>query len=503
MLSTDITEMFRDIDEATKEFLVRKRVQALLGVFKGILDPHDSITPEPRLLFEAFRHCPLGNVKVVLLGQDPYIKKSEAMGLSFSVPKGVTIPPSLRNIYKCLSNNGHINKTPTHGDLTNWAKQGVLLLNCALSTVVGKSSAHIKQWSEYTKQLLAELADKSVVAIALGGFAQKATESFMQHTTGGHSHQLTWGHPSPLNVQNQADTPRNFKYCDVFARANIVLTAQGKTPINWDPDFCPGLETGIPAKMVPNGTMKITENPAQNMVENPITKSANFKLFSAEKNEPLISLPCYNTIWNPKPPPGIIWVFTDGGSASNGGSECTASWAFYVCSETYYCADYGIVPPVDINGEKYKSSNNRGELTAIMKALDYLAEKIADGAPKKIILISDSMYSINCADIWAAKWMKSPQLLEGKKNIDIISHIYTTLTNIRAQTTLEFKHVRSHMPEPVGDGWFIWKCNDIVDILCNVALGRSVAKAVISAPKKATAKKVTAGQLGQEKGFYT
>src|SRR5258708_3525656 len=127
----DIKLMVGDLSEPTKELVVRRLRPQLLQAISAVNAKATQLSPPPASIMNAFKLCPVEKIRVVLLGQDPYIKPGEAMGLSFSVPSGVKIPPSLCKIYECLLHHGLIRGTPSSGDLTTWAEQGVLLINAA------------------------------------------------------------------------------------------------------------------------------------------------------------------------------------------------------------------------------------------------------------------------------------------------------------------------------------------------------------------------------------
>lgn len=420
----NIKQMFEGISTYTKEIIARglknELGAALLAVNK-ITNLQD-LSPPINMVMNAFRVCDLATARVVLIGQDPYINPGEAMGLSFSTPRGVKLPPSLRNIYKCLLNNKLIDKLPNHGDLSGWSAQGVLLLNTALTTQQRTSNMHYAAWQPYTDALICELSKlpQRIVFIMLGKHASDKI-----HLIGQRHMILEWGHPSPLNRFNQSENPLNFKHCNAFSRANEELIATGRLPINWDPDAC--LSRGKPVS---------DTDPA------PLTMDT-------------------------------LWLFTDGGSKANGRKDCVSSWAFYVTDGESAHSDYGIVQNKTIDGEVYQSSNNRGELSAIYHGLEYIA---AGGySYSDVRVVSDSEYSINCLDKWINAWIDNPEKQIGKKNLDIIIPAKKILDIIRDNHHVTFQHVRSHKAEPTdqeSEQWFIWKCNDIVDRLCNVALGR-------------------------------
>jgi uracil-DNA glycosylase len=176
------------------------------------------------LIFSAFNQTPFDAVKVVILGQDPYHNPGEAMGLCFSVPKGVRVPPSLVNIYKEIKSELGI-EPPKHGDLSHWAAQGVLLLNAMLTVEAGKPASHQKiGWQTFTDAVIRRISEQKegVVFLLWGNFARgkKALIDQERHYV------LEAAHPSPL----AGDA---FQGCGHFARANEMLEKQGKMPIDW------------------------------------------------------------------------------------------------------------------------------------------------------------------------------------------------------------------------------------------------------------------------------
>ena len=185
------------------------------------------IYPPGPLIFNAFNLTPFNEVKVVIIGQDPYHNPGEAMGLCFSVPKGVRVPPSLKNIYKEMKDDIDF-EVPPHGDLTNWAKQGVFLLN-AMLTVRHKSAGSHKNmgWQQFTDAVIQTLSEKrdGLIFLLWGRFAQSKIPLINQLK----HHVLTAAHPSPL--------ARNaFAGCKHFSKTNHLLRKMSKSPIEWDLD---------------------------------------------------------------------------------------------------------------------------------------------------------------------------------------------------------------------------------------------------------------------------
>ncbi|HKK87419.1 MAG TPA: uracil-DNA glycosylase [Saprospiraceae bacterium] len=182
------------------------------------------IYPPGKLIFNAFDTTPFEKVKVVILGQDPYHNPGEAMGLSFSVPKGVRVPPSLKNIYKEISNDLHI-PAPPHGDLSHWANQGVFLLNAMLTVEKNKAGSHRKiGWQEFTDAVIKKLSDHrdGLVFLLWGNFAKSKSVLIdeKRHLI------LESVHPSPL-------AGKKFFGNHHFSQANDYLKERGKKPIDW------------------------------------------------------------------------------------------------------------------------------------------------------------------------------------------------------------------------------------------------------------------------------
>jgi uracil-DNA glycosylase len=176
----------------------------------------------------ALELTPLDAAKVVILGQDPYHGPGQAMGLCFAVPAGVPTPPSLANIYKELASDCGIER-PEHGDLSVWARQGVLLLNASLTVEEGKAGSHAgRGWEALTDACVAAVAerDQPAVFILWGSHAQAKAARIPALTDRRHC-LIRSPHPSPLSAH------RGFFGSRPFSRANAFLAAHGRTPIDW------------------------------------------------------------------------------------------------------------------------------------------------------------------------------------------------------------------------------------------------------------------------------
>jgi len=216
------------IEESWKQALAAEFEQpyfeGLISFVKAEKQAGKTIYPPGSLIFNAFDTTPFDQVKVVILGQDPYINTGEAMGLSFSVPKGIRIPPSLRNIYKELATDLNISPA-NHGDLTKWAQQGVFLLNAVLTVEHKKSRSHQKRgWETFTDAVIRAISTQreGVVFMLWGNFARnkKVLIDNNKHLI------LEAAHPSPLAGGAYFGSRH-------FSQANTFLEARGKRTIDW------------------------------------------------------------------------------------------------------------------------------------------------------------------------------------------------------------------------------------------------------------------------------
>ncbi|KAL3802239.1 hypothetical protein HJC23_001783 [Cyclotella cryptica] len=220
-----------------------------------------TVYPPPELVFSALARTPLHKVKVVIVGQDPYHQPNQSHGLSFSVPRSIPIPPSLRNIYKELLSDPLVdfNSIPTHGNLERWASQGVLLLNNVLTVRKGEPATHSKRgWEEFTDAVIRAVVERhddktttvqsqdfddtqeergrGVVFLLWGKPASVKAQTVLAKYARGKSQQhaiITCSHPSPLGATK---TDKPFMQSKCFSRANEELTKRGWAPVDWRVD---------------------------------------------------------------------------------------------------------------------------------------------------------------------------------------------------------------------------------------------------------------------------
>lgn len=221
-MGVKIEQSWKDVlsGEFEKEYF-RKLTDFVRAEYKS----GKTIYPKPQNIFNAFNLCPLSDVKVVIIGQDPYHEPGQAHGLCFSVENGIDLPPSLVNIYKEIESDiGH--KSKTNGDLSYWARQGVLLLNSTLTVQAHQAASHSgKGWETFTDAVIRAVSEnrKNVVYLLWGSFAQKKADCVNAEQ----NLILKSAHPSPLSAY------RGFFGNHHFSKTNEYLIAHGKTPIDW------------------------------------------------------------------------------------------------------------------------------------------------------------------------------------------------------------------------------------------------------------------------------
>ena len=212
--------------EILKEELDKKYMINLHSFLQIRRKEGHTIFPPNNLIFNAFNHTPFDQVKVVIIGQDPYHGQKQAHGLAFSVQKGMQIPPSLQNIFKELQSEYNDFQIPHHGDLSSWADQGVLLMNVTLTVEASKTGSHQNQgWEIFTDRIIQIISEKRnrIVFLLWGKYAQ-AKAGLIDHN----KHLiLTAAHPSPFSAYH------GFFGCNHFILTNKYLEKNGEKGIDW------------------------------------------------------------------------------------------------------------------------------------------------------------------------------------------------------------------------------------------------------------------------------
>jgi len=188
------------------------------------------VYPAPKNIFRAFDLCPFEKVKVVILGQDPYHGEHQANGLAFAVDEKTLVPPSLQNIYKEITSDFGKSLVHTDGDLSRWARQGVLLLNATLTVRAHQAGSHQNHgWEQFTDAVIRALSEgrEHLVFMLWGNYAKTKGKSESVHIERSKHLVLEASHPSPFSATS------GFFGCKHFSKANDYLTSNGETPIDW------------------------------------------------------------------------------------------------------------------------------------------------------------------------------------------------------------------------------------------------------------------------------
>lgn len=236
----DAVRLIIDVDKTWQSFFDKifednKNLNHIQSELQKTVNKGKNVFPYPELVFSAFKFTKYTDVKVVIIGQDPYFKLEkgipQAMGLSFSVPKGITVPSSLYNIYKNMIKYKHISSFPKHGNLENWAKQGCLLLNTSLTVEEGRPNSHTELWRELTDTIIKKIASekKGLVFVLWGAPALRKISLI-----GKNHHIIVSSHPSGLSCNKPLRNHPAFAEYDHFGKINEYLKKEGVAEIKFD-----------------------------------------------------------------------------------------------------------------------------------------------------------------------------------------------------------------------------------------------------------------------------
>ena len=222
--------MMEQLTNSWKDLLAQEAEQPYYKLLETFLERQymeETVYPKKENIFNALRLTDYDHVKVVILGQDPYHGPNQAHGLSFSVEKGQKLPPSLKNMMKELQQDIGC-EIPEHGDLTSWAKQGVLLLNTVLTVQAGKANSHKGQgWEQFTNAIIEHLAKREQpIVFLLWGKPAQSKRILIERISSNHII-LQSPHPSPLSAH------RGFFGSKPYSKANEALQSLGQQPIDW------------------------------------------------------------------------------------------------------------------------------------------------------------------------------------------------------------------------------------------------------------------------------
>ena len=224
----------KSINDDWKDFFKREDIYKLLKdiVIKlceeqELFEGHLNIFPTPDLVFNSIKDLSPKDIKVIILGQDPYHQPNQAMGLSFSVPESIKIPPSLINIYKELSNDIDNFIIPKNGDLTKWKNEKILMLNSSLTVLESKPMKHMKYWKPITDKMIEYISEMNQVKIfMLWGNSSKAKKNYIKESN--KNYILEANHPSPLSANRGG-----WFGCKHFSKINKLLKDSNRNEIKW------------------------------------------------------------------------------------------------------------------------------------------------------------------------------------------------------------------------------------------------------------------------------
>lgn len=410
MNKVEKSQILKSLSDEWLEFL-QPLDDILNNVLKELNKSADDTTdysPDPSLWFEWARLTDFTNIHVCIVGQDPYPNKQHAHGLAFS-SKQKKVPASLKNIYKCLVKQKLIKTKPDTSDLTNWAIQGVLLINTAFSTLSGIAKCHVKIWKPYTDGLIKLLAEKiNPVFLLWGGPAKKKQKLFPEYIE-----YFMYDHPSPLSqrIRKFEDFTGFNKTDDELKKRNIKIC--------WDP--------------------RIKVKPAEQIID---TRLSN--LFD-----------------------GRVIVFTDGSCWPNA-SDSPKSLGGYAAyfSEGYF---EDTLLTGSIANRPHYATNNRAEGAALYAVLKYLDKH--EDKWDHVVIYSDSKFWIEMFSTYMPAWESKGVLFAERKNPDMTVPMWDLFKklNFAVGKCIEFTHVRGHNK----NGWMKYpdytyeyycaKNNDYVD----------------------------------------
>lgn len=469
---TNIDPEWRDFLESNgflneiKTILARIEKRYCGNAGPAALNIQSIICPEAKNIL-AFARFPFSRAKILIMGQDPYPKRSQAHGLAFSVPHGVNIPGSLRNIYAALLSQKLIPEQPRTGNLSMWCEQGVILLNTALTTIEGNTGAHLEDWQSFTNRLAIKIgqANPGLIYMLFGSFAQKIKPVIPKTCA-----ILEWGHPAPTNRSNGVPSdPKHFINCPAFRVANNMLIAVGKSPINWDPHVA---RQQIEAAMFSQPSV-LPMNAAASSSQGSNTSYGQLRGHLEEISLSIEDqLACRSE--------DCLYAFVDGAASSNGQLNAIAGYAAIILNCTTMYQVVGNIPSAkEVHTARgYEGgppTNNRAELMAMHDLFSVVSSEsfISDNGGLKLIIVYDSAYAAGCLREWYETWRVKEKPEAIKKNMDIIPAAYDLMKRVESARKIEWIKISSHKKEPDDPEsmeWYHWLGNKKVDELARGAV---------------------------------
>lgn len=468
--------VLQGIEQSWLKLLDTKLLDEALKNINKLKMKTNQCTPSPDKWFQFARITPFDKICCVIIGQDPYFEPSVATGLSFDCK--TKVPKSAVNIFKCLVKQGFISKPPETADLSTWALQGVVLMNMAFSTLVGKAKAHTKIWQEYTESLvesLSKLPQRPV--FILWGNDAKAVDIMID--VGCKS--VSWGHPSPLNTRGQ------FEDCTNFTDVNKLLVKKGKPPVNWgsiEKDNKRPTEVKQETKQETKqqdknekksskssndikdiGDVKeVSEIDSNDKVSDMLNRSTILDIIESMPDRDSTNI--IDTILFEKPTINILTkdeaasrkisykvveqlqltsrdviVFTDGSCyPNNKSSKARAGYSVYMPYSPFNITY--IYGSLDVS--QHYASNIRGEGYAILSALNFLQKSDNIDNWHTCNIITDCMLWIEMIQVYMPKWHITNSF-EDHENSDITTRLYKLVIDLRKnKKIIKLFHIQSH-----------------------------------------------------------
>ncbi len=423
-------DIFEGIEESWNEFFEKDNVVESLNKILPIVLEVEKLCPERKNIFNALRLTTLDMVKVIIIGQDPYPKITDAHGLSFS-SLAKTVPASLQNIYRCLLNSGLIDKIPTTSDLTSWAKQGILLLNASLTTHEKTPGFHTEYWKPFTDILMTYInaslkTRKGEVCVMLWGNDAKVYDTKFKNCK-----VFKWSHPSPVSDNRITDKSKKFINMTHFKEISEIYPDIIWMPYNSE---------------IGKNDIKHSKSNTNDIYDQQSSITKSMINSAKEKQE-------YST----------LAIFTDGACTINkrGAKDSAGGWGLY-CVET----NLRVAGRID-----EEPTNNIAELTAIINALKYAINYMEENPELRINikLLSDSQYCYWIVYHSINNWCKKP--ISKSANLHLVKEVDRLVKIILKEGgVIDFIHISAHTSEPPKESieHYYWYGNYVVDKLSEV-----------------------------------
>jgi uracil-DNA glycosylase len=415
------------------------------------IDP-TNISPNANNIFEFARYKQLDEIRVVIIGQDPYPNPEHAHGLCFS-SLDKKVPASLKNIYSCLEEQGLIKsaKDMTTSNLQSWARQGVLMLNMALTTEIGKTAQHMKLWEPITKHIINTLgaADRPIVFMLWGNYAK----GMIKLITSKKAIILQETHPSPIS-QARLEESKRFKYCTHFTSANAALINAGYPPICWDPNNISTHVVYTDGSGLNTGNCNSKASYATLFAKGPRKGTMLYGKLSPVSILNLNKLTA-STEWTPLANP--CWIDDNRAYTIRSVHSKTKTWK-EPCATVYISgAEPDMIFP----------NSQRGEGMAILMAFEHV---INIGMPAHLEIVTDSMFWIDMVQKYIPNWVEQNNPFHMQKNPDIVSRIWKAMGNmLTIGINYTLRHIKSHGKDKNADPFDV-AMNDAVDKMAKSAL---------------------------------